>query len=216
MSFRLFAFLFLAVAGLHAAETAPGDELVDAGAPVTVPYAPRWTEEFSLGHLAWKTSGPLEGWTKNFRKNPIPYRIELATMTWTRPLVAPGIESRWRNFDFMTSLVWSQVTRGPENHWGGVAFGFRYHYRFSARLPLRAFVSYQGGIGAIDSSGQHYAQETDLTFTYLAALGVHADLTSRWGLNLQVIGQHISNGWQTHPSEGIDCSGFSLGFTYGG
>jgi len=170
--------------------------------------------EFTMGELPWKTSGPFTGVTKNFRRNPIPYRISLAAVTFSRPLFASGASSFWRDFDLLESVVWSSITRGPENHWGGVTAGFRYHRALPGRLPLSVFASFQGGVGAIDSSGQRYAQETDLTFTYLNALGVRAQITDALAVDFQVLGQHISNGWQTHPSEGIDCSGFSLAFSY--
>jgi hypothetical protein len=119
----------------------------------------------------------------------------------------------WRNFEFIHSVVWSAVTRGPENHWAGVVTGFRYHYDLP-RLHSALFATFQGGVGAIDSSGLRYAQETDLTFTFLNAIGIRTQLTENFAMHFQLLGQHISNGWQTHPSEGIDCSGFSLAFSY--
>jgi hypothetical protein len=172
----------------------------------------RFTYELTLGHLDWKTSGPFTGITKSFRQNPIPYRIELTAVSLARPM--PLRATFWSNFELVHSVVWSSITRGPENHWGGVVTGLRYHHDLPTRFRSSLFASWQGGIGAIDSSGLRYAQETDLTFTYLNALGVHAQVTEDLGLDIQLLGQHISNGWQTHPSEGIDCSGVSLAFRY--
>lgn len=172
----------------------------------------RFTYEFTAGHLDWKTSGPFTGITKNFRRNPIPYRIELAAVSLAQPVPLPG--AFWRNVECVHSAVWSAITRGPENHWGGVVTGLRYHYDLPTRWRMSLFASWQGGVGAIDSSGQRYAQETDLTFTYLNAIGIRAQLTRSLALDVQLLGQHISNGWQTHPSEGIDCSGASLAVSY--
>jgi hypothetical protein len=169
--------------------------------------------EFAFGHMPWQTSGPFTGWTKNFRKNPIPYRMDVAALTFSRPLATT--RPFWRNVEFLRSVVWSSITRGPENHWAGGALGFRY----GRQLPMlprgtALFASFQGGVGAIDASGQRYAQAKDLTFIYLAAAGVRTQINDSVGVHLQVLGQHISNGWQTRPSEGIDCSGFSFAVTY--
>jgi hypothetical protein len=201
---RFSFFISLAVilaAPLHASEPSVFDR-----APQPFAY------EFTVGHLDWRTSGPFTGWTKNFRRNPIPYRIALAAVSVSQP-----VDSRralWRNCEWVHSAVWSQITRGPEHHWGGLATGLRYHHALPARFHTTLFASFQGGIGAIDSSGQRYAQETDLTFIYLAALGARTRITDSFAVHLQVLGQHISNGWQTRPSEGIDCGGFSLAFSY--
>jgi hypothetical protein len=173
---------------------------------------PHFGYELTVGHLDWKTSGPFTGITKNFRQNPIPYRIELAAVSISQPV--PIHRAIWRNFELVHSAVWSSITRGPENHWAGVVTGLRYHYDLPTRFRSSAFASWQGGVGAIDSSGQRYAQETDLTFTYLNAVGLHTQVTENLAVDLQLLGQHISNGWQTHPSEGIDCSGFSVAFRY--
>jgi hypothetical protein len=204
----LAAFLLAVVAGLRAQDGASVEP-----SPFDRPARPM-SYEFTIGHLPWKTSGPFTGITKNFRPNPIPYRIELTELTFARPLVAAGSDSIWRNFDFLRSIVWSSITRGPEHHWGGATLGFRYNYALPARWHTSLFASYQGGVGLIDSSGLKYAQETDLTFTYVAALGFRTQVTDRWEIHWQVLGQHISNGWQTHPSEGIDCGGFSLAVSY--
>jgi hypothetical protein len=168
--------------------------------------------EFTFGHLPWKTSGPFVGWTKNYRSNPIPYRMDVTALTFSRPLATT--KPFWRNVEFLRSIVWSSITRGPENHWGGLTTGFRYSIALP-NIPYAAlFASFQGGVGAIDASGEKYAQATDLTFTYVAAIGVRTRINDYLSVNLQVLGQHISNGWQTHPSEGIDCSGFSIAVSY--
>lgn len=168
--------------------------------------------EMTIGDLGWKTSGPFTGWTKNFRRNPIPYRMVVTALGVSQPVTARG--GFWRDFEFVHSAVWSSITSGPENHWGGLATGLRYHYRLPARFHTSAFASFQGGVGAIDSSGLRYAQETDLTFIYLAAVGLRTRITDSVAVHVQLLGQHISNGWQTHPSEGIDCSGWSLAISY--
>jgi hypothetical protein len=170
------------------------------------------TYEFTFAHMPWKTSGPFTGWTKNFRKNPIPYRMDVTAVTFSRPL--GSTRPFWRNVEFLRSVVWSSITRGPENHWGGAALGYRYSRALPGIPHTALFASFQGGVGAIDASGQRYAQARDLTFIYLAATGIRTRLNESWGAHLQVLGQHISNGWQTRPSEGIDCSGLSFSVTY--
>ena len=175
------------------------------------PLAP-FAYEFTVGDLGWKTSGPFTGWTKNFRPNPIPYRLTLVALSASqrvssqRPIL--------RHCEWVHSVVWSSITSGPENHWGGLATGLRYHYELPERFHTSLFASFQGGIGGIDSSGLKYAQEKDLTFTYLAAVGLRTRVTAAWAVHLQLLGQHISNGWQSHPSEGIDCSGYSIVASY--
>jgi hypothetical protein len=168
--------------------------------------------EFTVAHMPWKTSGPFTGWTKNFRTNPIPYRMDVMAVTFARPL--GSTKPFLRNVEILNSAVWSSITRGPENHWGGIATGFRYNLRMPMVRRMSLFTSFQGGIGAIDASGQKYAQAKDLTFIYLAAAGVRTRITETMNLHVQVLGQHISNGWQTRPSEGIDCSGWSLAVSY--
>lgn len=170
--------------------------------------------EVTFGHLPWKTSGPFVGWTKNFRRNPLPYRIDITAVTFSRPMGTADPESFWTHFDFLRSAVWSSITRGPENHWGGLATGLRYNHAWRGLPGTSLFASFQGGVGAIDSSRVRYAQAKDLTFTYLAAIGVRARISKTVDADFQVLGQHISNGWQTRPSEGIDCSGFSLAVRY--
>jgi hypothetical protein len=174
--------------------------------------APPLTYEAGFGSLSWKTSGPFTGITKNFRANPIPYRMEVAIFSVAAPVRFHG--SFWRRFEFVHSAVWSAITRGPENHWGGVVTGLRFHYDLPGPLPIALFASWQGGVGGIDASGQRYAQEKDLTFAYLNAVGLRTQLTSALALHVQLQGQHISNGWQTHPSEGIDCAGWSFALSY--
>lgn len=172
----------------------------------------RLTYEVSTGDLGWRTSGPFTGITKNFRPNPIPYRMTVTTAGIAHRL--PTDRPILRNMEFVHSVVWSAVTGGPENHWGGLVTGVRYSYQLPPAWHTSLFVSWQGGVGAIDSSGLRYAQERDLTFTFLNAVGVRVQLTATMGLDVQLLGQHISNGWQTHPSEGIDCSGLSLAWHY--
>jgi hypothetical protein len=172
----------------------------------------RFAYEFTAGQLGWRTSGPFTGITKSFRENPIPYRITVAAVSVAHPVTTRG--GFWRNFEFVHSAVWSSITRGPENHWGGVVTGLRYHVDLPKRWNTSVFASWQGGVGGIDSSGQRYAQETDLTFTYLNAIGVRTRVTDALAIDVQLLGQHISNGWQTRPSEGIDCGGFSVAFSY--
>ena len=168
--------------------------------------------ELTVGDLGWKTSGPFTGITKNFRRNPIPYRMTFAAVNLSHPVRAGHVF--WRRFEFVHSAVWSSITSGPENHWGGVTTGFRYHQPLPARFHSSLFVSFQGGVGAIDSSGQKYAQETDLTFAFVNAIGIRTRVTDTVSLDLQLLGLHISNGWQTKPSEGIDCSGLSFAISY--
>lgn len=168
--------------------------------------------EMGVGVLGWRTSGPFTGITKNFRENPIPYRMVVTTASVAQRI--PTDRPILRNLELVHTAVWSAITRGPENHWGGLVTGLRYYYPLPSRWHTALFVSWQGGVGAIDSSGLRYAQERDLTFTFLNAVGIQTHLSESLDLHVQLLGQHISNGWQTHPSEGIDCSGFSLALRY--
>lgn len=213
MSLRAFilrsAGLLIAVvvaARLSAADTA-------AFAPSELDRAPsEFSYEFTAGDLAWKTSGPFTGWTKNFRRNPIPYRTTFTAVSVSHPVRAR--RAFWRKFEYVHSAIWSGITRGPENHWAGLATGLRYHQPLPARLHTSLFASFQGGVGGIDASGQKYAQAKDLTFAYIAAAGFRTRISDSIAVHVQVLGQHISNGWQTRPSEGIDCAGWAFSVSY--
>ena len=83
--------------GLAAAGTAAVARADDAPPSAFDRPARPFAYEFTVGHLAWKTSGPFTGITKSFRPNPIPYRIELAAAGVTHPV--PLRASFWKNFD---------------------------------------------------------------------------------------------------------------------
>ncbi|MGD1032110.1 MAG: acyloxyacyl hydrolase [Opitutaceae bacterium] len=168
--------------------------------------------EASSSYLWLKTPNPFTSWLPNYHKNPLPYIFVTTTITWTDPLTAPAGNGILRgNWEGLLSGVATAITDGPEHHWFGGAAGLRYN--FVPKDPSRwtPFIDFRGGVGGLDASNVKYGQERDLTFTFLIGVGVRYSLTKDTSVIVQSLTQHISNGWQTHPSEGVDLTGLAIG-----
>ena len=106
------------------------------------------------------------------------------------------------------------IFRGPENHYFGMSFGFRYNFV----QPNSRFVPYfsgGAGLGWIDSHANlSGAQGQDFTFNILTAAGVSYQLDKHWKLDTGLLYQHLSNAGQTSPNPSLNLLGPQLGLTY--
>jgi hypothetical protein len=190
--------------------------LLAAAPPAALAQAPAdsgWSVE--SGDLFWKTPNPFMCWFRNYRKNPLDYRFVPVVLTWERELGQGAKRGFFRgDWSGLVSGVFTDITAGPEHHWAGVAAGLQYNFHPLATPRLTPFVGWRGGVGGLDASHVRYGQERDLTFTYLIGIGFEYRIGRSASLIVQTLTQHISNGWQTHPSEGVDVTGPSLGLRW--
>jgi hypothetical protein len=169
--------------------------------------------EADSSYLWLKTPNPFTFWAPNYHKNPLPYVFVTTTVTWSEPLVLPTGEGFLRgSWEGLVSGMATAITDGPEHHWFGGAVGLRYNFVPKGSEKWTPFVDFRGGAGEIDASNVKYGQERDLTFTFLIGLGVRYNLNKGSSIILETLTQHISNGWQTHPSEGVDLTGLAIGW----
>jgi lipid A 3-O-deacylase len=106
------------------------------------------------------------------------------------------------------------IFRGPENHYFGVSFGFRYNFvRPNSRLI--PYFSGGAGLGWIDSQASiPGAQGQDFTFNILTAAGVSYKIDSHWKMDVGLLYQHLSNAGQTSPNPSLNLLGPQLGLSY--
>ena len=106
------------------------------------------------------------------------------------------------------------IFRGPENHYFGTSFGFRYNF---VRPGSRFIPYFSGGVGLgwIDSHANiPGAQGQDFTFNILCAAGVSYELSEQWKVEAGLLYQHLSNGGQTDPNPSLNLLGPQIGLTY--
>jgi hypothetical protein len=196
-------FILAAAARLHAQTI--NDQVYKAG--VT-----EWSVDSS--YLYIQTPNPFTFWTKNYRKNPLTYAFVTSDLTWMKMATSPSSGSSWLrgNWEYTVSGIFTAITSGPETHWGGAAAGLRYNFVPKPSNRWSPFVDFRGGVGCINASGVKYGQSRDLTFTFLIGAGVRYNIDQRSFFTIQTLTQHISNGWQTHPSQGVDLTGMAIGY----
>jgi hypothetical protein len=168
-----------------------------------------------IGYLGIKTPNPFTWWTDNYRKNPLPYKFAPLQITWHRQATNVSGEGFLRgNWEYQASLVYTSIVDGPESRWGGFAGGVRYNFVSRDTQTIAPFVDFRVGAGGIDASGVKDGQEKDLTYTFLIGIGVRINYAENAFVTVQTLTQHISNGWATNPSAGIDLTGFSVGWGF--
>lgn len=106
------------------------------------------------------------------------------------------------------------IFRGPENHYFGMSFGFRYNFV----RPNTRFIPYfsgGAGLGWIDSHANiPGAQGQDFTFNILTAAGVSYKIDDHWKLDAGLLYQHLSNAGQTSPNPSLNLLGPQIGLSY--
>ena len=106
------------------------------------------------------------------------------------------------------------IFRGPENHYFGISFGFRYNF-VQPNARLIPYFSGGAGLGWIDSHADDIgAQGQDFTFNILTAAGLSYKLDEHWKLDVGLLYQHLSNAGQTSPNPSLNLLGPQVGINY--
>jgi hypothetical protein len=110
------------------------------------------------------------------------------------------------------SFVAEPIIRGIENHYFGMNLGLRYNF---VRPGSRIVPYFSGGLGLgfIDSQPERFGgQGQDFTFNVLTAAGLSYQFSDRFGGQLGVLYQHLSNAGQTDPNPSLNLFGPQVGF----
>jgi len=147
--------------------------------------------------------------------NPNSYEIGAAFLTGrVRWGVNPN-EGWLRGYNqFYVLALAEPIFRGPENHYFGISFGFRYNF---VQPSSRIIPYFSGGVGLgwIDSHADVFgAQGQDFTFNILTAAGVSYKIDDHWKMDCGLLYQHLSNGGQTSPNPSLNLFGPQLGLNY--
>ena len=106
------------------------------------------------------------------------------------------------------------IFRGPENHYFGLSFGFRYNF-VQGNSRFVPYFSGGVGLGWIDSHADiPGAQGQDFTFNILTAAGISYKVDNHWKLDVGLLYQHLSNGGQTDPNPSLNLLGPQVGLSY--
>ena len=106
------------------------------------------------------------------------------------------------------------IFRGPENHYFGLSFGFRYNF-VQGNSRFVPYFSGGVGLGWIDSHADiPGAQGQDFTFNILTAAGISYKVDDHWKLDVGLLYQHLSNGGQTDPNPSLNLLGPQVGLSY--
>ena len=106
------------------------------------------------------------------------------------------------------------IFRGPENHYFGLSFGFRYNF-VQGNSRFLPYFSGGVGLGWIDSHADiPGAQGQDFTFNILTAAGISYKVDNHWKLDVGLLYQHLSNGGQTDPNPSLNLLGPQVGLSY--
>lgn len=115
---------------------------------------------------------------------------------------------------FYVLAIAEPIFRGPENHYFGISFGFRYNF-VQPNSRLIPYFSGGAGLGWIDSHANVFgAQGQDFTFNILSAAGVSYKIDDHWKIDVGLLYQHLSNAGQTSPNPSLNLLGPQVGFSY--
>jgi len=115
---------------------------------------------------------------------------------------------------FYVMAIAEPIFRGPENHYFGMNFGFRYNF-VQGNSRFVPYFSGGLGLGWIDSHANiPGAQAQDFTFNILTAAGVSYKIDDHWKLDVGILYQHLSNGGQTDPNPSLNLLGPQVGIGY--
>ncbi len=143
--------------------------------------------------------------------NPINYNF--ATQMLSARYRLTGVGGPWLlrgSLQSSVSIVGTAILSGPETYFAGLALGLHYDF-VQPRARLVPYLELRGGPGATDADGRIYAQQQDLTFTYILSAGLRYDLNAKWTVTLSAVDQHLSNFFLADRNYGVDSAGISLG-----
>jgi hypothetical protein len=147
--------------------------------------------------------------------NPNSYEIGAAFITGRVRWGVNQSEGWLRGYNqFYVTGMAEPIFRGPENHYFGISFGFRYNFV----QPNWRFIPYfsgGAGLGWIASHADVFgAQGQDFTFNILTAAGVAYKIDEHWKVDAGLLYQHLSNAGQTSPNPSLNLLGPQLGVSY--
>jgi lipid A 3-O-deacylase PagL len=147
--------------------------------------------------------------------NPNSYEIGAGFLTGRIRWGVNQSDGWFRGYNQFYVLAMAEpIFRGPETHYFGMSFGFRYNFV----QPNSRFVPYfsgGAGLGWIDSHASVFgAQGQDFTFNILTAAGVSYVIDDHWKAEVGLLYQHLSNAGQTSPNPSLNLLGPQLGFSY--
>lgn len=185
--------------------------------PMSIP-ASTSGERFSLSlesaYLFQPIANPFFAIAGRYNKNPLDYYLATQIVSVRYRLTDTGGPGPLRgNLGISAGFLGSAIVRGPESFYAGYVMGLRYTF-VPRNLALKPYVEVRGGVGWTDSQDFRYAQQQDLTFTYLLGVGVCYDLGPRLSVTLGALDQHISNAYLTRPNYGFDSVGVQFGVTH--
>lgn len=111
------------------------------------------------------------------------------------------------------SVLLETITKGPENHYFGIAGAPSLEYALPSG-KTSAYFSIGGGFGWTNSAGGLQGQGQDFTFNWFAQLGLRHKITERVSLLGGPYFIHHSNLGLTDPNPGIDALGFTIGCSW--
>ena len=148
-------------------------------------------------------------------RNPNSYEIGAEFLT-ARIRWGVHQEEGWlRGYNQFYVLAMAEpIFRGPENHYFGLSFGFRYNF-VQGNSRFLPYFSGGVGLGWIDSHADiPGAQGQDFTFNILTAAGISYKVDNHWKLDVGLLYQHLSNGGQTDPNPSLNLLGPQVGLSY--
>jgi hypothetical protein len=175
----------------------------------------RGTWEFSLeSAYTFETIRFPTRWFVNYpgRKiNPLNYNFATEMIGARYRLTGVGGPGILRgSLQGSVTFVGTAIIEGAETYYAGLALGLHYDF-VQARARLVPFIELRGGPGFTDSTSLQYAQQQDLTFTYLLSAGLRYDINPRWTATLGAVDQHLSNFFMADHNYGVDSVGINVG-----
>lgn len=170
----------------------------------------RWSFAVESAYVFHPVANPFFAAAGRYNKNPLEYHVasQIAAARYDLTNVqGPGFLRG--NLQGSAGLLYSAILQGPETFYAGALFGFRYNF-VPRGSPWSPYVEVRGGIGWTDSRGFRFAQQQDLTFTYMFGAGVRYDLNSRCRISLGALDLHLSNAYLTQPNYGFDSMGLNV------
>jgi Lipid A 3-O-deacylase (PagL) len=147
--------------------------------------------------------------------NPNSYELGAAFLTARIRWGVHQDEGWLRGYNQFYVLAMAEpIFRGPETHYFGVSFGFRYNF-VQPNSRLVPYFSGGAGLGWIDSHANVFgAQGQDFTFNILTAAGVSYQIDRHWKADIGLLYQHLSNAGQTSPNPSLNLLGPQVGLSY--
>lgn len=143
------------------------------------------------------------------KKNPRAYKFatEILSARYRLTETAGPLFLRG-NLEFSFGPMFTEIVKGPESYFVGVASGFRYNF-VQPEARLIPYIELRGGFGKSDSRKIYNSLQSDATLSYLLGGGLRYQASSRWSVGLGVIDQHFSTAYFADRDYGADALGFN-------